>query len=539
MAAAAAAGRLGWLLAALCLGNAAGEAASGPRVLGVCLEEDRAADAGWARGGEVRAAPEATFRLRVFGSGLANSSWSWVAPEGAVCPEVLSRLAVLLTLPVALPVGQLLELAARPGRLRERVLELARGGGDPYSDLSKGVLRCRTVEDVLTPLEDCFMLDASAVLDFGVLASIMQSGHTRIPVYEEERSNIVDMLYLKDLAFVDPEDCTPLSTITRFYNHPLHFVFNDTKLDAVLEEFKRGKSHLAIVQRVNNEGEGDPFYEVLGLVTLEDVIEEIIKSEILDESEDYRDTAVRKKPAALSAPLKRKEEFSLFKVSDDEYKVKISPQLLLATQRFLSREVDVFSPLRISEKVLLHLLKHPSVNQEVRFDESNRLAAHHYLYQRSQPVDYFILILQGRVEVEIGKEGLKFENGAFTYYGVSALTAPSSVHQSPVSSLQSIRHDLQPEPADGGRLSAYCPDYTVRALSDLQFIKVTRLQYLNALLATRAQNLPQSPENADLQVIPGSQTRLLGDKSAAAAAGSNHSRAGLPAEDSPGRNPGV
>ncbi|EFB28193.1 hypothetical protein PANDA_000178, partial [Ailuropoda melanoleuca] len=282
-------------------------------------------------------------------------------------------------------------------------------------------------------------LDASAVLDFGVLASIMQSGHTRIPVYEEERSNIVDMLYLKDLAFVDPEDCTPLSTITRFYNHPLHFVFNDTKLDAVLEEFKRG------------------------------------------------DATARKKPAPLSAPLRRKEEFSLFKVSDDEYKVKISPQLLLATQRFLSREVDVFSPLRISEKVLLHLLKHPSVNQEVRFDESNRLAAHHYLYQRSQPVDYFILILQGRVEVEIGKEGLKFENGAFTYYGVSALTAPSSGHQTPVSSLQSIRHDLQPEPADGARWSAYCPDYTVRALSDLQLIKVTRLQYLNALLATRAQ----------------------------------------------------
>ncbi|DAA24970.1 TPA: cyclin M3 [Bos taurus] len=712
--AAAAAGRLGWLLAALCLGNAAGEAAPDPRVLGVCLEEDGAAGAGWAHEGEVRAAPEATFRLRLFGSGFSNSSWSWVAPEGAGCPEggpaaapdeaaaptgewrallrlrlraeaarphsallavrvepggsaaeeeappwalglgaagllalaalarglqlsalalapaevqvlresgseaeraaarrleparrwagcalgallllaslaqaalavllyraagqravpavlgsaglvflvgevvpaavsgrwtlalapralILSRLAVLLTLPVALPVGQLLELAARPGRLRERVLELARGGGDPYSDLSKGVLPCRTVEDVLTPLEDCFMLDASTVLDFGVLASIMQSGHTRIPVYEDERSNIVDMLYLKDLAFVDPEDCTPLSTITRFYNHPLHFVFNDTKLDAVLEEFKRGKSHLAIVQKVNNEGEGDPFYEVLGLVTLEDVIEEIIKSEILDESEDYRDTIVKKKPASLNAPLRQKEEFSLFKVSDDDCKVKISPQLLLATQRFLSREVDVFSPLRVSEKVLLHLLKHPSVNQEVRFDESNRLASHHYLYQRSRPVDYFILILQGRVEVEIGKEGLKFENGAFTYYGVSALTAPSSVHQSPVSSLQSLRYDPPPEPTDGTCLSAYCPDYTVRALSDLQFIKVTRLQYLNALLATRAQALPQTPENTELLAIPGSQTRLLGDK-AATAPGSNHSRPGLPAEESPGRNPGV
>nr|XP_045003730.1 metal transporter CNNM3 isoform X4 [Jaculus jaculus] len=660
-AAVGAAGRLGWVLAALCLGNAAGEVTPGSELLGFCLEEDGASGAGLVRG---VAAPEATFRLRLFGSGFANSSWTWVAPEGAGCPEGelaaapeeaaaapagewrallrlraeagrprsallavrvepgggaeeeaappwalglgaagllalaalarglqlsvlalapaevqvlresgseaeraaarrlesarrwsgcalgalllvtslaqaalavllyraagqravlavlgcaglvflvgevlpaavsgrwalalapralgLSRLAVLLTLPVALPVGQLLELAARPGRLRERVLELARGGGDPYGDLSKGVLRYRTVEEVLTPLEDCFMLDSNAVLDFGVLASIMQSGHTRIPVYEEERSNIVDILYLKDLAFVDPEDCTPLSTITRFYNHPLHFVFNDTKLDAILEEFKRG------------------------------------------------DAKVRKKTVSLSTPLKRKEEFSLFKVSDDEYKVKISPQLLLATQRFLSREVDVFSPLRISEKVLLHLLKHPSVNQEVKFDESNRLAAHHYLYQRSQPVDYFILILQGRVEVEIGKEGLKFENGAFTYYGVSALTAPSSVHQSPVSSCLPIRHETQLEPADGTR-SAYCPDYTVRALSDLQLIKVTRLQYLNALLATRAQSLPSSPENTDLQAIPGSQTRLLGDK-CAEATGSSHTRPSIPVEESPGRNPGV
>lgn len=49
----------------------------------------------------------------------------------------------------------------------------------------------------------------------------------------------------------------------------------------------KGKSHLAIVQRVNNEGEGDPFYEVMGIVTLEDVIEEIIKSEIVDETDLY------------------------------------------------------------------------------------------------------------------------------------------------------------------------------------------------------------------------------------------------------------
>lgn len=120
---------------------------------------------------------------------------------------------------------------------------------DPYNDLVKEELniiqgalelRTKTVEDVMTPLRDCFMITGEAILDFNTMSEIMESGYTRIPVFEGERSNIVDLLFVKDLAFVDPDDCTPLKTITKFYNHPLHFVFNDTKLDAMLEEFKKG-----------------------------------------------------------------------------------------------------------------------------------------------------------------------------------------------------------------------------------------------------------------------------------------------------------
>ncbi|KAL4694231.1 hypothetical protein H8959_013496 [Pygathrix nigripes] len=283
-------------------------------------------------------------------------------------------------------------------------------------------LRTKTVEDIMTQLQDCFMIRSDAILDFNTMSEIMESGYTRIPVFEDEQSNIVDILYVKDLAFVDPDDCTPLKTITRFYNHPVHFVFHDTKLDAMLEEFKKGKSHLAIVQKVNNEGEGDPFYEVLGLVTLEDVIEEIIKSEILDESDMYTDNRSRKRVSE-----KNKRDFSAFKDTDNELKVKISPQLLLAAHRFLATEVPQFSPSLISEKILLRLLKYPDVIQELKFDEHNKYYARHYLYTRNKPADYFILILQGKVEVEAGKENMKFETGAFSYYGTMALTSVPSV----------------------------------------------------------------------------------------------------------------
>ncbi|CAL1578002.1 unnamed protein product [Knipowitschia caucasica] len=417
-----------------------------------------------------------------------------------------TRFLMLVFLPIAYPVSKILDIMLRQEissfYTREKLVAMLRVT-DPYHDLVKEELniiqgalelRTKTVEDVLTPLSDCYMMSSDAVLDFCSMSDIMQSGFTRIPVYENERSNIVDILFVKDLAFVDPDDCTPLKTITQFYKHPMHYVFNDTKLDVMLEQFKRGKSHLAVVQRVNSEGEGDPFYEVMGIVTLEDVIEEIIKSEIVDETDLYTDNRNKRR---VSNHERKNQDFSIFKLSENEMKVKISPQLLLATHRFLATEVEPFRLCHLSEKILLRLLKHPCVIQELKFDPKNKHGPQHYLYQRNKPVDYFVLILQGRVEVEIGKEALRFENGAFSYYGMPALIPPLafSVRCSSRSSGLNQSDSLL-SGGSVGQLSTgiYLPDYSVRQLTDLQIIKITRSHYQNAITASQMDTSPQTPD---------------------------------------------
>ncbi|KAM7385609.1 hypothetical protein PAMP_001685 [Pampus punctatissimus] len=422
-----------------------------------------------------------------------------------------TRLLMLLFFPIAYPVSKILDIMLHQEisnfYTREKLVAMLRVT-DPYHDLVKEELniiqgalelRTKTVEDVLTPLTDCYMLSSDAMLDFCTMSDVMQSGFTRIPVYENERSNIVDILFVKDLAFVDPDDCTPLKTITQFYKHPMHCVFNDTKLDVMLEEFKRGKSHLAVVQRVNSEGEGDPFYEVMGIVTLEDVIEEIIKSEIVDETDLYTDNRTKRR---VSHHERKQQDFSIFKLSENELKVKISPQLLLATHRFLATEVEPFRPCHLSEKILLRLIKHPSVVQELKFNPKNKHAPQHYLFQRNKPVDFFVLILQGRVEVEIGKEALRFENGAFSYYGMPALIPPLPIghrYNSRGSGLNQSDSLLSGgsvgQLATGG--GVYLPDYSVRQLTDLQIIKITRNHYQNALTATRMDSSPQTPDPVD------------------------------------------
>ncbi|XP_017785691.1 PREDICTED: metal transporter CNNM4 isoform X2 [Nicrophorus vespilloides] len=434
--------------------------------------------------------------IAVISSTLAIVMFGEITPQ-AICSRhglaigaktiVITKLVMAVTFPLSYPISKILDvlLGEEIGSVytRERLKELVKvttGENDLDRDevnIISGALELRkkAVAEVMTKIEDAFMLDYEAILNFETVSEIMKSGYSRIPVFENDRKNIVTTLYIKDLAFVDPDDNTPLKTLSQFYQNPCNFVFEDVTLDVMFKDFKEGnKGHMAFVNRVNNEGEGDPFYETIGLITLEDVIEELIQAEIMDETDVFTDNRSKRRRADRT-----KQDFTVFAERRGENnRIRISPQLTLAAFQYLSTSVELFKTNTISETILRRLLKQDIINHVKKTKDwrNDPLAV---IYQQGKPADYFVLILEGRVEVTVGTENLMFESGAFTYFGTQALIQNVGVVESPstLGSLQSLNMDSMLR-------FTFQPDYTVRACSEVLYMKVKRNLYMAAKRAS-------------------------------------------------------
>lgn len=127
-----------------------------------------------------------------------------------------------------------------------------------------------TVREVMVPRIDMVSVEKSESLD-DLLNLVVTKGHSRIPVYDERIDNITGVIYAKDLLKVAQSSETfVLDKLAR----PPYFIPEEKKIDDLLREFQHEKIHIAIVV--------DEFGGTAGLVTLEDIIEEIV-GEIQDE----------------------------------------------------------------------------------------------------------------------------------------------------------------------------------------------------------------------------------------------------------------
>jgi len=128
-----------------------------------------------------------------------------------------------------------------------------------------------TVKEVMLPRIDVVFISIDSQVQ-ELLNTIVDSGHSRFPVYHETLDNVVGILYAKDLlhSMVKGEGKPEIEKIIR----PAYFVPESKKLNSLLREFQRRRVHIAVVV--------DEYGGTSGIVSLEDIIEEIV-GEIQDE----------------------------------------------------------------------------------------------------------------------------------------------------------------------------------------------------------------------------------------------------------------
>lgn len=145
----------------------------------------------------------------------------------------------------------------------------------------RGIVNFGNIEisQVMCPRVDIFALSSNLSLN-KVLPRLIDNGFSRIPVFENQLDNIIGILYVKDLLpHIKGENFNWISIL-----RPAYFVPENKKLDDLLKEFKSKKMHIAMVV--------DEYGGTSGLVTLEDLIEEIV-GDISDEF-DYEDVEYSK-----------------------------------------------------------------------------------------------------------------------------------------------------------------------------------------------------------------------------------------------------
>ena len=200
--------------------------------------------------------------------------------------------------------------------LVEKAIQEAREEGELDADegsmlLSVLKLDELLVQDIMIPRTDFACADVESTVG-EVVKIIVESGHSRIPVYKDTRDNIVGMAYAKDLLnfLVKPEAAG--ECIAHALREPF-FVPETKKVLELLQEFRSRKMHIAIVL--------DEYGGTSGLVTIEDVIE-VIVGDIEDEydapkEEDIQDLGDGRLLLSGRALLEDLEKYGIFLESDE------------------------------------------------------------------------------------------------------------------------------------------------------------------------------------------------------------------------------
>jgi magnesium and cobalt transporter len=170
------------------------------------------------------------------------------------------------------------------------------------------------VRDIMVPRAQMTVLNRDDEPDV-LLRTVVESGHSRFPVMDEDREKIVGILLAKDLLRLAAKHQDAVDFDIKEFMRPTVFVPESKRLNVLLREFRRSRVHMAVV--------ADEYGGIAGLVTIEDVIEQIV-GDIDDEHDVDEDVNIRKDGDRQyvvrgQTPIDEFNEYFQTELSDDEF----------------------------------------------------------------------------------------------------------------------------------------------------------------------------------------------------------------------------
>ncbi|MEJ0073447.1 MAG: CBS domain-containing protein [Candidatus Saccharibacteria bacterium] len=145
-------------------------------------------------------------------------------------------------------------------------------------EIIRGALQLseKHVRDITTPINKVYRLEPETVIDSELIDTIKASGFSRIPVFNRELTECYGVLLVKQLVDIDFDQTKP--RVDELTLHKTQLVGSMTALDTMFRKFIGAHTHLMPVEKDD---------KIIGIVTIEDLIEEIVGHEIEDETDQY------------------------------------------------------------------------------------------------------------------------------------------------------------------------------------------------------------------------------------------------------------
>ncbi|KAI0638903.1 DUF21-domain-containing protein [Trametes polyzona] len=276
-----------WVLVVLLLGN-------------VIVNESLPIFLDSALGGGIAAVAISTTMIVIFGIIPQAVSVRYGLSIGASCAPIVLAMMYLFA-PIAWPIAKLLDYVLghdethtyKKAELKS-FLAFHRQGEEPLRDdeisILNGVLELnnKKAEEIMTPMEDVVTVSADRILDHDTVDYVLRSGYSRIPVHKPGHPlAFIGLLLVKQLSVYDPSSAIPVSEF------PLSILPEappNINCFQALDYFQTGRAHLLLLSRTPGVEGG-----AIGVITLEDIIEEMISEEIVDETDRYEDNVSKRR----------------------------------------------------------------------------------------------------------------------------------------------------------------------------------------------------------------------------------------------------